>query len=138
MSDKELVAILTSTKSIALVGASKKPERPSHRVMKFLIEQGYIVYPVNPGLAGSELLGQKVYASLSDIPASIDMVDIFRKSEAVGPIVDDAIEKGAKIIWTQLGVINQEAAEKAEQAGLKVIMDRCPAIEIPKLGLGKS
>ncbi|MBL4802257.1 MAG: CoA-binding protein [Emcibacter sp.] len=129
--------ILTSTKSIALVGASKKPERPSHRVMKFLMEQGYDVYPVNPGLAGTELLGREVYAALSDIPVPIDMVDIFRNSDAVGPIVDEAIEKGVTTIWTQLNVINHAAADKAKQAGLKVVMDRCPAIEIPKLGLLK-
>ena len=137
MTDTLIKDILTATKSIALVGASKKPERPSYRVMKFLIEQGYDVYPVNPGLAGTELLGREVYATLSDIPAPIDMIDIFRKSDAVGPITDEAIEKGAKVIWTQLGVINPAAAEKAEKSGLKVVTDRCPAIEIPRLGLLK-
>lgn len=135
MTDTLIKDILTATKSIALVGASKKPERPSYRVMKFLIEQGYDVYPVNPGLAGTELLGREVYATLSEIPAPIDMVDIFRKSDAVGPITDEAIEKGVKVIWMQLGVINPAAAEKAEQAGLKVVMDRCPAIEIPRLNI---
>jgi len=135
MSDAEIKDILTSVKSIALVGASKKPERPSYRVMKFLISRGYELYPVNPGLAGTELLGRKVYARLSDIPAKIDMVDIFRKSDAVGPVVDEAVAQGAGVIWMQLGVINQTAADKAQDAGLKVVMDHCPAIEIPRLGL---
>lgn len=127
--------ILTSTKSIALVGASKNPDRPSHKVMKFLIAQGYDLYPVNQGLAGSDLLGRKVFASLTDIPRPIDMVDIFRKSDAIGPIVDEAIRIGAKTIWMQLGIINEAAADKAEKAGLKVVMNHCPAIEIPRLGL---
>ncbi len=135
MSDAEIKDILISVKSIALVGASKKPERPSYRVMKFLISRGYELYPVNPGLAGTELLGRKVYANLSDIPAKIDMVDIFRKSDAVGPIVDEAVAQGAGVIWMQLGVINHTAANKAQDAGLKVVMDHCPAIEIPRLGL---
>jgi len=135
VNDEVLKEILTEVKSIALIGASKNPERPSYRVMKFLISQGYDLYPVNPGLAGKKLLGRKVYASLSDIPLPIDMVDIFRKSEAVGPIVDEAIKTGAKIIWMQLGVINEPAAKTAQQAGLKVIMNHCPAIEIPRLGL---
>ena len=135
MTDALIKEILTSTKSIALIGASKNPDRPSHKVMKFLISQGYDLYPVNPGLAGRDLLGQRVYASLSDIPAPIDMVEIFRKSDSVEPIVDEAIRTGAKTIWMQLGVINNIAAEKAEKAGLKVVMDHCPAIEIPRLGL---
>ncbi|VAW03689.1 Succinyl-CoA synthetase, alpha subunit-related enzymes [hydrothermal vent metagenome] len=137
MTDQFLRDILTSVKSIALVGASKNPERPSNKVMKFLIGQGYDLYPVNPGLAGSELMGRKVYASLSDIPADIDMVDIFRSPDTVGPIVDEAIAKNAKVVWMQLGVINEDAAEKAKQAGLKVVMNHCPAIEIPRLGLEK-
>ncbi|MCF6217085.1 MAG: CoA-binding protein [Emcibacter sp.] len=135
MNDAGIKDILTSVKSIALVGASKKPERPSYRVMKFLIDQGYDLYPVNPSLAGSKLLGRKVYASLSDIPVPIDMVDIFRASDKVGPVVEEAIEKKAKVVWMQLGVINKEAAETAKQAGLKVVMDRCPAIEIPRLAI---
>ncbi|NOZ65017.1 MAG: CoA-binding protein [Alphaproteobacteria bacterium] len=135
MNDAEIKDILTSVKSIALVGASKKPERPSYRVMKFLIDQGYDLYPVNPGLAGSELLGRQVYASLSDIPGPIDMVDIFRASDKVGPVVKEAIEKTAKVVWMQLGVINKDAAETAKHAGLKVVMDRCPAIEIPRLAI---
>lgn len=135
MTDALIKNILTSTKSIALIGASKNPDRPSHKVMKFLISQGYDLYPVNPGLEGSDLLGRKVFASLTDIPAPIDMVEIFRKSDSVEPIVDEAIQIGAQTIWMQLGVINNVAAEKAAQAGLKVVMNHCPAIEIPRLGL---
>ncbi|PCI33953.1 MAG: hypothetical protein COB54_02850 [Alphaproteobacteria bacterium] len=138
MKGQGLREILTSVRSIALIGASRNPERPSHRVMAFLINQGYDVYPVNPGLSGSELLGRKVYASLSDIPAPIDMIDIFRQPDAVGPLVEAAIAQGVKVVWTQLGVINTAAAEVAERAGLKVVMDRCPAIEIPRLGLLKT
>ncbi|MCF6216703.1 MAG: CoA-binding protein [Emcibacter sp.] len=135
MTDALIKEILTSTKSIALIGASKNPDRPSHKVMKFLIAQGYDLYPVNPGLEGSDLLGRKVFASLADIPAPIDMVEIFRKSDSIEPIVDEAIQIGAKTIWMQLGVINDIAAGKAEKAGLKVVMNHCPAIEIPRLGL---
>lgn len=138
LEDSVIKDILTTSKSIALVGASKNPERPSHRVMKFLISQGYDLYPVNPGLAGQTLLGREVFARLSDIPAPIDMVDIFRAPEAVGPIVEEAITIGAKTVWMQLGVINDAAAEQAEKAGLNVVMDHCPAIEIPRLGLKKS
>jgi len=138
MTDQEIKDILSNVTSIALIGASKNPERPSHKVMAFLMSQGYDVTPVNPGLEGGTLLGRKVFARLSDIPGTIDMVDIFRKSDDVGPIVDDAIQKGAKVIWMQLGVINEAAAETARQAGLKVIMNHCPAIEIPRLGLLKA
>lgn len=129
-SHEECVALLRDVKTIALVGASENPDRPSHRVMAFLQGKGYRVFPVNPGLAGGELLGEKVYASVGEVPGLVDMVDIFRNSEAAGPITDEAIAKGAKIIWMQLGVINHIAAEKALAAGLKVVMDRCPAIEL--------
>lgn len=137
VTDRFIKDILTTTRSIALVGASQKEERPAHKVMKFLLEQGYDVYPVNPGLAGGKLLGREVFARLGDIPAAIDMVDIFRQPDAVGPIVDEAIEKDVKVIWMQLGVINEAAADTARAAGLRVVMDHCPAIEIPRLGLEK-
>lgn len=130
LSHNEIIALLGSVKTIALVGASDNPARPSHGVMRFLQGRGYRVVPVNPAFAGQELLGEKVYAALADIPDSIDMVDIFRNSEAAGPITDEAIAKGAKVVWMQLEVINHEAAERAATAGLKVVMNRCPAIEL--------
>lgn len=137
-SDELLRDVLQSSKTIALVGASPKPERASHEVMSFLLAKGYTVIPVNPGLAGKELLGQPVYASLNDIPHAVDMVDVFRNSNAVGPLVDDAIKRGDKVIWTQLEVIDHDAAERAKAAGLIMIMDRCPKIEYPRLNLDKS
>jgi uncharacterized protein len=133
--DTDLRALLTGTRTIALVGASPKPERDSHRVMAFLLAKGYHVIPVNPGLAGGAILGQPVAASLTDIAEPIDLVDIFRNSEAAGEVVDEAIAADAKAVWMQLGVINVEAAARAEAAGLKVVMNRCPKIEIPRLGL---
>ena len=134
-SEATIRKVLEQSKTIALIGASKKVERPSNEVLKYLIETGYTVFPVNPGFAGDELYGRTVYASLKDIPEQVDMVDIFRASDAVGPIVDDAIDIGAKSVWMQLGVINEDAAAKAQEAGLDVVMDRCPHIEIPRLGL---
>jgi predicted CoA-binding protein len=125
-----IASVLRSVKTIALVGASANPLRPSHEVMKFLQGQGFRVIPVNPGLAGQALLGEKVYESLAAIDEPIDMVEIFRRSEAVPPIVDAAIKVGARVVWMQLGVRDDAAAAKAEAAGLTVIMDRCPKIEI--------
>lgn len=130
LSHEEIIDLLKTVKTIALVGASENPARPSHGVMRFLQSKGYRVFPVNPGLAGQELLGEKVYAALADIPEPVDMVDIFRNSEAAGPITDEAIAKGAKIVWMQLEVINHAAAERAAAAGLQVVMNRCPAIEL--------
>lgn len=129
-SHDEILNILAQVRTIALVGASENPERPSYQVMKFLQSKGYRVLPVNPGLAGQSLLGEKVYGALAEIADPIDMVDIFRNSEAAGPITDEAIAKGAKIVWMQLGVVNPDAAERALAAGLKVVMNHCPAIEL--------
>lgn len=127
--------ILNSVRTIAMVGASANDVRPSFFVLKYLIAKGFTVYPINPGQAGKEILGQHVYARLSDIPHPIDMVDIFRASDAVPGIVDEALtlDPLPKVIWMQLGVRNDEAAAKAEAAGLKVVMNRCPKIEYGKL-----
>ncbi|MGE4350838.1 MAG: CoA-binding protein [Bdellovibrionales bacterium] len=129
-SHQEILDILGGVKVIALVGASENPARASHGVMRFLQGKGYRVLPVNPGLAGQTLLGEPVFAALSDIAEPVDMVDIFRNSEAAGPIVDEAIALGVKVVWMQLGVVNHEAAERALAAGLRVVMDRCPAMEL--------
>lgn len=137
MKDREIEAVLKTVKTIALVGASEKTTRPSHGVMAYLLEQGYNVIPVSPKLAGQVLLGQRVYASLADIPQRIDMVDIFRQPEAAYDIAQEAIAIGAKVLWLQIGVVNEQAAILARDAGLDVVMDRCPKIEIPRLGLEK-
>lgn len=131
-SHEENLDILSDVKTIALVGASEKPDRPSHGVMQMLLHEGFKVIPVNPILAGQELLGEMVYRSVSEIPTSIeiDMVDIFRNSEAAGPIVDEAIERRIPVVWMQLNVVNEPAAERALKAGCRVVMDRCPAIEL--------
>jgi predicted CoA-binding protein len=132
LTDENIRDVLTTTKRIALVGASNKPDRPSYGVMRFLLSQGFEVTPVNPGLAGQTLLGQMVVATLEDA-APLDMVDLFRNSAEVAAPVAEAIRLGAKTIWMQLGVINEAAATVAREAGLMVVMDRCPAIEMPRL-----
>jgi len=133
VTDALLHHIFATTKRIAVVGASNKPARPSYGVMQFLISQGFEVTPVNPGLAGDKILGRVVVATLEEA-GPLDMVDIFRNSADAAAPVDEAIRLGAATVWMQLGVINQEAAEKAREAGLNVVMDRCPAIEMPRLG----
>jgi predicted CoA-binding protein len=125
--------ILTSSKVFAMVGASANTVRPSYFVLRYLLAKGYDVIPVNPGLAGKDIAGQTVYASLRDIPRPVDVVDIFRNSEAALGVVREAIEIGAKVVWMQLGVRNDEAARIAEEAGLKVVMNRCPKIEYGRL-----
>ncbi|AJQ98742.1 MULTISPECIES: CoA-binding protein [Hafnia] len=138
MTEQEIKTILQQVKSIALVGASDKPHRASYGVMAYLLAQGYQVIPVSPKLAGQKLLEQKVYATLADIPQPIDMVDVFRNSEAAYGVAEEAIAIKAKVLWLQLGVINEEAEKLATEAGLKVVMDRCPKIDIPRLGLEKA
>ncbi|MDP5052906.1 MAG: CoA-binding protein [Congregibacter sp.] len=133
MADAEIAEVLRSVKSIALLGASPKPQRPSHEVMRFLLLKGYVVCPVNPALAGSELLGQTVYGCLADIPRVVDMVDVFRNAEFLPEIVEEAIEHGARTLWTQLNVVDIKAAARARAQGIRVVMDRCPAIEWPRL-----
>jgi predicted CoA-binding protein len=135
-SDAAIRHILQTTQRIALVGASDKPDRPSNEVMSFLLGQGYAVTPINPGLAGKAIHGQGVVAGLADA-APLEMVDVFRAADQVGPVVDEAIRLGAKVIWMQLGVVNEAAAEKARAAGISVVMDRCPVIETRRLGLRK-
>src|SRR5271165_5679140 len=133
-SDAKIRRILSTVRTIAMVGASSNWNRPSYFVMKYLQGKGYRVIPVNPGTAGKEQLGETIYSSLRDIPDKVDMVDIFRASDQVAPIVDDAISIGAKVVWMQLGIRNDEAAAKAEAAGIEVIMNRCPKIEFGRLG----
>jgi len=134
MTDAELRDILATTRRIAVVGASNKPDRPSFEVMRFLIARGYDVTPVNPGLAGQQIHGRTVVATLADA-APLDLVDLFRNPADVEGPVREAIRLGAKTVWMQLGVINEAAAELARAAGLAVVMDRCPAIEIPRLAM---
>lgn len=133
--DAALRRLLTDTRVIALVGASAKPARASHDVMEYLLHRGYRVIPVNPGLAGGVILGQTVVGRLADITEPVDLVDIFREESALGGVVDEAIAIKAKAVWMQLGLADDAARARAEAAGLAVVMDRCPKIEIPRLGL---
>jgi predicted CoA-binding protein len=132
--DAEIRDILTEVKTIAVVGWSPKPDRPSHGVAAFLKRRGYRVIPVNPGQAGQTALGETVVATLAEA-GPVDMVDIFRRSEEAGAVADEAVRLGAKVVWMQLGVVDEAAASRARGAGLRVVMNRCPAIEIPRLGL---
>lgn len=136
-SDDDIARILEETRTIAVVGASQNPARPVYGVMSFLIGRGYEVFPINPGLAGQELHGRKVFASLADVPAEIDMVDVFRNSEAAGDTIDEALALPVlpKVIWLQLGVVNPAGFARAEAKGVTMVMDRCPAIEAPRLGV---
>jgi predicted CoA-binding protein len=137
LNDAAIRAILERAKTFAVVGASAKPERPSYEVMGFLIKKGYAVRPVNPGITGKTIHGQEVYASLADVPAPVDVIDIFRAPAEALQVVRDAIgakEKlAASVIWMQLGVINEQAAAEARDAGFTVVMDRCPKIELSRL-----
>ncbi len=132
-SDDLIKSILRTTKVIAMVGASGNDMRPSYFAMKYLSDKGFAIHPVNPGMAGKEILGRRVYGALKDVPAPVDMFDIFRGSDAALGVVEEALAEkdrlGLKTIWMQLGVVNEEAAAKAREAGLTVIMDRCPKIE---------
>ncbi len=137
LSDEDIRAILKRVKSFAVVGASPKPERPSYEVMRFLLNQGYELHPVNPGVACQRILGQEVYANLAAVPAPADVIDIFRTSEAALQVVRDAIAVKdvlkASVVWMQLGVINEAAAAEARAGGFTVVMDRCPKIEFARL-----
>ena len=133
--DADIRDLLESARTIALVGASDRPSRPSYGVMAFLQRHGYRVIPVNPQITGEHVHGEFVFRDLAQLGMAIDIVDIFRRPQAAGEAVDEAIAVGAKAVWMQLGVVNHEAAARAEAAGLKVVMDRCPAIDIPRLGL---
>jgi predicted CoA-binding protein len=133
--DEDIADLLRNARTIAMIGASDRPERASYGVMKFLQEHGYRVIPVNPQITGEHVHGEFVWRELAQIGVPIDIVDIFRRPDAATQAVEQAIFVGAKAVWMQLGVINEEAAAKAEAAGLKVVMDRCPKIEISRLGL---
>ncbi|WP_242096315.1 CoA-binding protein [Sphingomonas sp. CROZ-RG-20F-R02-07] len=133
--DADIKALLDEARTIAMIGASDRPDRPSYGVMATLQRHGYRVIPVNPQITGEHVHGEFVFRDLSQLGDPIDIVDIFRNSAAAGEAVDAAIAAGAKAVWMQLGVIDEAAAARAEAAGLKVVMDRCPAIEIPRLGV---
>jgi len=132
---EQMKNLLESIQTIALVGASEKTDRPSYEVMEYLQHQGYRVIPVNPRLAGRQLLGEPVYADLASLPESVDMAELFLAPERTDAIIDQAIDQKIPVLWLQLGVINESGAERAEAAGLTVVMDRCPKQEIPKSGI---
>lgn len=134
LGDATIAQVLTATRRIALVGASAKPWRPSHGVMGFLLTHGYEVVPVNPGLAGQEISGRTVVGRLKEA-APLEMVDVFRNRAHAGGVMDEAIRLGARVVWMQLGVIDEDAAARGRAAGVTVVMDRCPVIEWGRLGL---
>jgi predicted CoA-binding protein len=133
--DDMIRCVLTDVRTIAMVGASPNPDRPSYGVLEFLLAAGYRVFPVNPGHDGKEILGQRVYAKLADLPEPVDMIDVFRRPESLGPLVDEVLAMNPRptVFWTQLDIVNPEATDRAAAAGLKVVVDRCPAIEYPRL-----
>ena len=133
--DEDIAELLAGARTIAVVGASDRPDRPSYGVMKALQDHGYRVIPVNPQITGEHVLGEFVWRELSQVGVPIDIVDIFRRPEAAGEAVDQAIFVGARAVWLQLGIVNDEAAARAEAAGLKVVMDRCTKIDISRLGI---
>ena len=135
--DADIKTLLENARTIAMIGASDRPDRPSYGVMAKLQAHGYRVIPVNPQITGEHVHGEFVFRDLSQLGGAIDIVDIFRNSAAASEAVDQAIAAGAKAVWMQLGVVNEEAAARAEAAGLQVVMDRCPAIDIPRLGVVK-
>jgi len=135
--DADIKSLLENARTIAMIGASDRPDRPSYGVMAKLQAHGYRVIPVNPQITGEHVHGEFVFRELSQLGDPIDIVDIFRNPAAAGEAVDQAIAAGAKAVWMQLGVVNEEAAARAEAAGLQVVMDRCPAIDIPRLGVAK-
>lgn len=134
LDDRAIRTLLLETQRIAVVGASDRPERPSHGVLRFLLDRGFDAVPVNPALAGREIHGRHVLARL-DEAAPLDLVDVFRRSAEAGAVVDEAIRLGARAVWLQLGVVDEAAAARARAAGLSVVMDRCPVIEWRRLGL---
>ena len=132
-SESYIKEILNKVKTIAVVGASANQDRDSYKVMQVLMQHGYEIFPINPNEVGNFILGQPCYADLSSVSGKIDMVDVFRATDAVMGVTKEAIAIGASVLWTQLDIVHKEAAELAEQAGLKVVMDRCPKIELAKL-----